>query len=107
MIAKGFNSIYEEPEWIIRLITHYQEFKPLYTHLYDLCKNVEGVMNMFSEELKIMDRNTVKYMIDDLQERLDNANEQLDATTEKLNEANSKVDTLIKKLIDNGIDPYN
>ena len=32
---------------------------------------------MFSEELKILDRNTVKYMIDELQEELDDAKTQL------------------------------
>ena len=29
-------------------------------------------MNIFSEELRILDRNTVKYMIDDLQSKNDN-----------------------------------
>ena len=31
-------------------------------------------MEMFSEELKILDQNTVKYVIDELQEQVDAAN---------------------------------
>ena len=57
----------DEPEMIVKLITEYPEFEPMYTHLYDLCRNIEGVMKMFSKELQIMDRNTVTFMIDSLQ----------------------------------------
>ena len=37
----------------------------MYEDLYNMCLNIEGVMNMFSEELTILDRNTVTYMIDE------------------------------------------
>lgn len=63
----------DEPELIIKLIEKYPYFKPMYEDLYNICLNVERILNMFSEELKILDRNTVKYMIDELQERLDSA----------------------------------
>lgn len=63
----------------------------MYSQLYDLCRNIEGVMNMFSKELQLMDRNTVKYMIDELQEQLDNANEQLNSVNEQLNNANAQL----------------
>ena len=65
----------DEPEYIIKLIEEYPYFKPLYNDLYNMCLNIERVLNMFSEELKILDQNTVKYMIDELQEQLDSANE--------------------------------
>ena len=39
--------------------------------IIQMCLNMEGVMNMFSEELRIMDRNTVQLMIDEMQEELD------------------------------------
>ena len=60
----------DEPDYIIRLIKEYPQFKPMYQQLYDLCRNVEGVMSMFSKELQLMDQNTVKYMIDEYQEEL-------------------------------------
>ena len=61
----------DEPEEIVSLIEKYPEFKPLYGHIYDMCRNVEGIMGLFSEELRMMDQNTVKLMIDELQEMLD------------------------------------
>lgn len=58
----------EQPEDLCTLLSMYPEFQPLYQHLYDLCQNVEGMMNMFSKELQIMDRNTVKLMVDEMTE---------------------------------------
>ncbi len=60
----------DEPDYIIRLIKEYPQFKPMYQQLYDLCRNVEGVMSMLSKELQLMDQNTVKYMIDEYQEEV-------------------------------------
>jgi predicted nucleic acid-binding Zn-ribbon protein len=73
----------------MELISKYPEFEPMYSHLYDMCRNIEGVMNMFSKELQIMDHNTATYMIDELQEELDTTKEQLDTTKEQLDIANS------------------
>ena len=57
---------FDEPELIGRLISDYPEFKPLYQHVYEICENVERMIMMFSEELLMMDRNTVRLMVDDL-----------------------------------------
>ena len=43
----------------------------MYETLYQMCQNVEKVMGMFSEELRILDRNTVKYMLKEQQKELD------------------------------------
>ena len=93
----------DEPEVIIELITKYPEFKPMYSHLYDLCRNIEGVMKMFSKELQIMDRNTVKYMVDELQEQLDNTTEQLETEKAKVSTLTNELARLKKLLDDNGI----
>ncbi len=62
----------DRSERIMELITKYPEFKPMYENLYQMCMDVEKVMNMFfSEELRILDRNTVYYMIDEQQKELD------------------------------------
>ena len=60
-----------EPEDIVRLITDYPEFKVIYDEVYNLCLNVEKVMEMFSKELKELDQNTVQLMIDEMQEEID------------------------------------
>ncbi len=83
----------DEPEYIIELITNYPGFKSMYSDLYNLCQNIERVMEMWSKELQILDRNTVKYMIDELQEKLDDANATIadkDATIAELEKKLSK-----------------
>lgn len=72
----------DNPNKIIELITSYPEFKAMYETLYQTCQNVERVMEMFSEELRILDQNTVKYMIEEQQQEIDEltaSNEQKDA----------------------------
>ena len=61
----------DEPEYIVKLITEYPEFKDLYEDVYRLCLNTEKVMEMFSEELRMLDANTTQFMIDTMQEKID------------------------------------
>ena len=46
------------------------EFRDIYEEIYNICRNSERMMGMFSKELEILDRNTVKLMIDELDEAL-------------------------------------
>ena len=62
----------DDPVYIERLIRMYPQFKDYYQEIYTLCQNTEKVMDIFSKELREMDRNTVKYMIDELNEELTN-----------------------------------
>ncbi len=73
----------DKPEDILELLNKYPYFERLYNDLYDMCRNVEGFMGIFSKELQILDQNTVKYMIDELQEKCDKAEEELEATKER------------------------
>lgn len=94
----------DEPEYIIKLIEKYPYFKTLYADLYDMCSNIERVMNMFSKELQILDRNTVKYMIDELQEELDSTKELLadrDATISEKDATIAKLQEELKKYQEN------
>ena len=91
----------DEPEYIIKLIDDYPYFKPLYDDLYNMCLNTERMINMFSKELQILDRNTVKYMIDELQDelnetqnKLSETKNQLNETKDQLNEANTTIASL-------------
>lgn len=61
----------DDPEWIEKLIQNYPEFKPLYTDIYELCRNTEKVMELYSKELSLLDKNTVQLMIDEMQETID------------------------------------
>ena len=68
----------DEPEIIIELISQYPEFKEMYEEIYVMCQNVEKVMGMFSKELIQLDRNTVQYMIDEMQDTIDVQKEALE-----------------------------
>ena len=61
----------DNPERIVELIDRFPEFKPLYETLYHMCRNVEGVMGYFSEELRIMDQNLAKYMVEEQQKEIE------------------------------------
>lgn len=61
----------DEPGTILSLLEDYPFFQKLYEELYTLCQDTEKVMNMFSEELAILDRNTEQYMMDEMQTEID------------------------------------
>jgi flagellar biosynthesis chaperone FliJ len=71
---------------ILAIITQYPEFKELYSQLYEICRNMEQVMGMFSKELQILDRNTVQYMIDEMQETIDRQKEELEEARKEIKE---------------------
>lgn len=77
----------DEPEKIIELIDRYPEFRAMYEHVYYICRNVEDIMGIFSEELRIMDRNTVKYMVDEMQETIDEKDRQLEEKEQEIEES--------------------
>lgn len=79
----------DEPEIIEKLIRKYPKFKIMYEEIYHLCENVEKVMEMFSEELRELDRNTVQYMIDEMQEELDEKKKLLLEQNARISEQNA------------------
>ena len=79
----------DEPEAIIEIIERYPDFREMYTQVYEICRNVEEVMNMFSKELIELDRNTTKLMIDEMQKDIEQKEKELkkkDEETQKLKE---------------------
>ena len=65
----------------------------MYSHLYDMCLNIEGVMDMFSKELQMMDRNNVIYMMDEYEAKVEN----LTAENEEIATENAKLKEELKK----------
>ncbi len=76
----------DAPEDVIKLITAYPEFKPMYEDAYELCRNTERVMYMFSKELLELDRNTATYMVDLMQKEIDEQKQELAAAHERIAE---------------------
>lgn len=88
----------DEPEVIIRLIEKWPEFKVMYEEIYNQCRSIEGVMNMFSKELQELDRNTVQYMIDELQEEIDKKVKENDEKSQELDKMNRELDKKNREL---------
>ena len=62
-----------------KMLEQNSEFRDIYEEIYNICRNSERMMGMFSKELEILDRNTVKLMIDELDEALGEEREKVKA----------------------------
>ena len=89
----------------MKLIEAFPEFKPFYDDVYQICRNTEKVMEMFSKELQELDRNTVQYMIDEMQDTIDSQKDtivsqkgMIDAQRLKLSKMEQELLELRKKL---------
>ena len=81
----------DEPDKITGLIKQFPEFEAMYQTLYQVCLNTERVMAMFSEELYELDRNTIKLMIEEQQEKLDLLNAELLAKSNEVKRNEEKL----------------
>lgn len=81
----------DDPEMIIHLLEQYPEFKPMYEQVYEICRNVDGVMTMFSKELLEMDKNLVQSVMEELQEEVDRKKAELEEMNHKILEMNHEV----------------
>lgn len=85
---------YDEPERIMELAETYPECRAVYEEIYDMCRNIEGVMRMYSKELAELDRNTVKYMIEEQEKVIKAQKEQLNQQEATLKELTEEIEML-------------
>lgn len=95
----------DDPDDILRIIEYSPDFKEMYEQIYDICRNLDGVMRMFSKELQELDRNSVELMVDEMQKDLDKTREKLVETRKKmetkdqqLTEKDKEIELLKKEL---------
>lgn len=81
----------DDPEWIVKLISAYPRFKKLYAEVYETCRNTEVMMGLFSEELIEMDKNTVEFMIDQMQDVIDEQKEKIVENEKQLAESEKQL----------------
>ena len=55
-------------------------------------------MEMFSRELQELDRNTVQYMMDEMQEEIDQQKEEISQQKEKLDQKDRELEELRKRI---------
>lgn len=73
----------------------------MYQQIYYICRNTEKVMELYSEELKILDRNTVQLMIDEMQEELIRKDQQLELLSQQNDQQLLEIARLKKMLTGN------
>ncbi len=81
---------FDEPEKIIALVEKYPKFRKIYEEGCEICRNPERVMEMFSKELYELDKNTVQYMIDEMQDTID-------AQKEMINKMEQEKEKILKE----------
>ena len=77
----------DSPQRLTELFKAFPQFIAMYETLYGMNKDMVSAMGFFSEELRIMDRNTVKYMIDEMDDeikRLEEVKNQLEGEKNQL-----------------------
>ena len=82
---------FDTPKHIMKLIETRPYFKECYDDLYKLADNVEKVMSMFSKELYELDKGTVQYMIDEMQETIDSQAETINDQAETINDQSKTI----------------
>ena len=76
----------ENVEEAERLVKEYPWLEEIYEEAAGYMREPEEVLDMFSEALRILDRNTVHYMIEEQQKQIDELAEQLEAKDKELAE---------------------
>ena len=74
----------EEPEEIVELTEAFPFFKPIYEQIYEICQNMEGFMPLFAEQLRNLDRNTMRLMYDELKEENDGLKDEVDGLKDEV-----------------------
>lgn len=82
----------DEPDAVISIIEKYPDFKAMYEQIYDICRNIEEVMGMFSKELRELDRNTAQLMIDEMQEELNQERRKVEEKNQELEQKDKKLE---------------
>ena len=60
----------DNPARLVELFEAFPQFVAMYETLYNMYGDMVKAMGFFSEELRIMDRNTAKYMIDEMDDEI-------------------------------------
>ena len=61
----------DDPKVILEIITKFPAFIPLYNDIFQFRRDIREVLNMFSKELEEMDRNTIRYMVEQQQDLIE------------------------------------
>lgn len=80
------------------LISDYPWLEEIYQEIALLRQNPEEVLGMFSEALRMLDQNTLKYVVDELKKELDDKNVIINEKNITINEKDIEIAALKKRL---------
>ena len=81
----------------MELVDWNPKFKAMYLDIYEMCMNMERMVEMYSKELAELDRNTIRYMMDEMQEEIDQQKEQLNQQNELIRQLQKELEAERKK----------
>jgi len=89
----------DDPRVIMRILEQFPDiFRPLYDRICMMCQNTKEMMHMFSEELSILDKNTVMMMIEEQQETIEQQKQELSQKDETIGKQKQEIKRLLKEL---------
>lgn len=94
----------ETMEELLVLSEEYPWVREIYEEMMEFMHRPEEVLNMFSEALRILDRNTVQYMIELQQEQIKEQAQQIEEQKRQLEEKEEEIHRL-RKLAEGGAKP--
>lgn len=81
----------EDVEEAEKLAEEYPWLKEIYREMEGYLHKPQEVLHMFSEALKILDQNTVQYMVEQQQEQIDQQQEQLNQKDEQISQQQEQI----------------
>ena len=82
------------------LVSDYPQLEGIIADMAGYLDKPQEVVGMFSEALKILDENTVHYMMDEMQKDIDNKNEKINKQDEMIKELREQNDKLQEQIIE-------
>lgn len=70
----------DNPEKMVQFVNQYPEFLPYYQDIITFRKKPEELIHMFSDALREMDRNTERYMVEELNKQVEDLKAELNTT---------------------------
>lgn len=90
----------DKPEDMIRLVEKYPEFIECYHDIRMFRQKPEELINMFSEALLQMDKNTVQYMVEEQQRELEEQQKELEEQQKELAKQEKEIEEQRKKIME-------
>ena len=88
----------DDMERIRKVLEAYPEFGEIYCQVFQFRRKVEELMGMYSDALRILDANTVKYMIEQQREEIEQKDKELDSIKREMSQKDRKIRQLEEML---------